>query len=102
MNELERLLSAPAFFDNPYPVYRKLRLEQPVYWSDTSKSWLLTRHADVLAALRDPRLSGRRTTAFIGEQLPRDWQQVVEPLRTQLTTLSASPIRRTIRACVAS
>jgi len=86
VNELERLLSAPAFFDNPYPVYRKRRLEQPVYWSDTSKSWLLTRHADVLAALRDPRLSGRRTTAFIGEQLPRDWQEVVEPLRTQLTT----------------
>jgi cytochrome P450 len=84
--ELEDLLTARAFFDDPYPIYRRMRSGQPVYWSNTFKSWLLTRHADVVAALRDPRLSGRRTSGFLDEQLPREWQPVVEPLRNQLTT----------------
>jgi cytochrome P450 len=85
-DELEGLLTAATFFDDPYPAYRRLRAEQPIYWSETFRSWLLTRHSDVVEALRDSRLSGRRTSAFLDEQLPREWQDVVEPLRNQLTS----------------
>ena len=42
----------PAFYDNPYPTYRQLRDEQPVYHCPDG-SWFLSRHADVIAVYRD-------------------------------------------------
>ena len=45
---------------DPYPFYRWLRDEQPVYFDDEHGFWLLSRYADVSAALHDPKLlSGR-------------------------------------------
>jgi cytochrome P450 len=44
----------PAVIDDPYPSYAALRAEDPVHWSESAQSWVLTRHADVAAALRDP------------------------------------------------
>ncbi|MDP3714043.1 MAG: cytochrome P450 [Mycobacteriales bacterium] len=40
--------------DDPYPVYRTLREEQPVYRSAPGRSWVLSRYDDVDTALRDP------------------------------------------------
>jgi cytochrome P450 len=40
---------------DPYPLYRQMRERDPVWWD--GGSWVLTRHADVLLALLDPRLS---------------------------------------------
>jgi cytochrome P450 len=51
----ERLLFDPydyRFHDDPYPVYARLRDEAPFYYSE-SGFWVLSRHADVQAALRD-------------------------------------------------
>lgn len=55
----------PAFLQDPYPVYAHLRQEHPVQWSDEffQGAWLVSRHADVEPALRDPRLSAQRTGA---------------------------------------
>ena len=39
--------------DNPYPVYRRLRREAPVYRNEELGFWALSRHRDVLAAFRD-------------------------------------------------
>ncbi|PRX46635.1 hypothetical protein B0I33_107212 [Prauserella shujinwangii] len=44
----------PAVRQDPYPHYRRLREEAPVY-RDPSGFWVLTRYRDVRAALRDPR-----------------------------------------------
>ncbi len=44
------------FIANPYPVYQRLRSQDPVHWSPVINAWLLTRYADAVAALRDPRL----------------------------------------------
>jgi hypothetical protein len=41
------------FHEDPYPTYRKLRAEAPVYWNDELGFWALSRHADVLAAFKD-------------------------------------------------
>ncbi len=43
----------------PYPVYERLRREQPVYLDPYSGELLLTRYADAVAALKHPRLSSR-------------------------------------------
>ena len=43
-----------SWIDDPYPTYDRLRDDQPVAWSDAHGGfWLLTRHADVKAALHD-------------------------------------------------
>jgi pimeloyl-[acyl-carrier protein] synthase len=46
----------PEVHQNPYPLYHRLRAEDPVHRSPLGM-WVLTRHADVLAVLRDPRMS---------------------------------------------
>lgn len=47
----------PAYLADPYPTYRRLRSEAPVYWWDRGHMWLLSRHADVEATLKDPRFT---------------------------------------------
>lgn len=39
--------------DDPYPVYQRLRVEQPVYHNPDLDFWALSRHADVAAGFRD-------------------------------------------------
>ncbi len=39
--------------ENPYPIYKVLRDEAPVYRNDEVGFWALSRHADVGAAIRD-------------------------------------------------
>jgi cytochrome P450 len=42
-----------AIFDDPYPVYRRLRDEAPVYRDPEHRWWVLSRFDDVAGALRD-------------------------------------------------
>jgi cytochrome P450 len=46
----------PEFRADPYPLYRKLRELDPIHRSPAG-AWILTRHADATAVLRDPRFS---------------------------------------------
>ena len=41
---------------DPYPVYRQLRDEAPLHQAPGSGTWCLSRHADVVAALRQPEI----------------------------------------------
>jgi cytochrome P450 len=40
--------------EDPYPFYRRLRDEAPAYWNERLEFWALSRHADVLAAFKEP------------------------------------------------
>jgi cytochrome P450 len=62
-------LTDPAFLEDPYPVYNRMRQQDPVYWSDALGHWVLTRYDDVLAATRNPGLSSARTEVFVRAQL---------------------------------
>jgi cytochrome P450 len=44
----------PELVTDPYPIYQQLREADPVHLSPMG-AWVLTRHADVSAVLRDPR-----------------------------------------------
>jgi cytochrome P450 len=55
------------FLENPYPAYETLRRAGPIHWSGAffGGAWLLARHEDVKAMLRDPRFSARRTGGWV-------------------------------------
>lgn len=46
----------PAFLANPYPTYRRLREESPVFFFEKWHAYVLTRYDDVNTLLRDRRL----------------------------------------------
>ncbi len=54
------MLSAPPLHDpqfhagDPFPAFRRLRAEAPIYWNPTPGFWAVTRHEDVVAVSRDP------------------------------------------------
>ena len=41
------------YFDNPYEIYRRMRDEAPVYYSEEYDFYALTRHEDVAPAFKD-------------------------------------------------
>jgi cytochrome P450 len=62
-------LTDPAFLEDPYLVYRRMRRQDPVYWSGALGHWVLTRYDDVLAATRHPALSNARAEVVVRAQL---------------------------------
>jgi hypothetical protein len=44
-------------YENPYPLYRRLREKDPVHRSRLDDLWILTRYDEINAVLRDPRFS---------------------------------------------
>ncbi len=77
---------------NPYPLYRQLREQDPVHRSELLDGWVLTRHEDVVAVLKHPRMSAdrRRARNRLAQQIS---QQVAEqsPLGAAQTMLTADP-----------
>lgn len=55
---LFRLLD-PDVLADPYPLYHRLRREDPVHWDPFLHAWVVTRYADVVRVLRD--FSAQRT-----------------------------------------
>jgi len=55
---------APGFLRDPFPLYRRLRQEDPVHWSPRLKSWVLTRYDDVKAVLLDKEVSSDRLRPY--------------------------------------
>ncbi|MDQ2787170.1 MAG: cytochrome P450 [Chloroflexota bacterium] len=80
-------LRDPVAIDDPYPLYRRMRIEAPVYWHEPGGRWLLTRYDDVAAALRDPRLSADLTT---GGRQEAQLRQLPEPTRSQARAVRRS------------
>ncbi len=49
----------PEVLANPYPLYHRLRREDPVHWDPYLHAWVVTRYADVLTVFQ--RFSAQRT-----------------------------------------
>src|SRR5262252_9534853 len=79
---IDRQLTSQDFIENPYPVYRALRENYPVYRSAAWGVWVLTRYKDVVAVLRDPkRFSSAGRFSKLLDQLPTEVQPEMAPLR---------------------
>ena len=44
---------SPEIDADPFPAYRRLREEFPCFWSEEANAWILSRFADIVAALND-------------------------------------------------
>jgi cytochrome P450 len=77
----------PAFVADPYPVLRRLQETAPVFRSERMGAWVVTRHADVRAAFRNPRLSSDRIRPFVAQLQPA-LKELVLPLGENLALWS--------------
>lgn len=50
----------PEFLANPYPLYHRLRTEDPVHWDPFLHAWVVTRYSDVVTVLHH----------FLAERMP--------------------------------
>src|SRR4028119_1795540 len=66
-NEQTYDMFAPEALVNSYPLFKRMRSEDPVHYSEALGSWILTRYRDVEAALHDERLSSNRTALYINQ-----------------------------------
>jgi cytochrome P450 len=60
-----------------------MRAEDPVHWSTQLNAWVLTRYADIVEALKDPRLTAARMVGQL-DRLPDEQRRQVEPLRSSI------------------
>ncbi|HEX8538442.1 MAG TPA: cytochrome P450 [Cystobacter sp.] len=78
---------SPQNLADPVPFYRELQRRAPVYWAESINTWLVSRHEDVVASFRDPRLSANRT-AFFEHQVqslgPASIQDFMKIIRNQV------------------
>jgi cytochrome P450 PksS len=86
-------LTNPTFKADPFPVYARLRAEDPVHRTRV-KRWpvrVVTRYDDVLAVLKDPRLSSdwmsRTALGRVARTFTRSMLTVDPPDHTRLRTL---------------
>ena len=57
---------------DPFPVYARLREEDPVHWSPSLKSWIVTRYTDVRDLLLSDDLSVNRLMQFYTALPPKE------------------------------
>jgi pulcherriminic acid synthase len=64
---------SPEFVADPYPLYRRMRDEYPLYFHAPTRAWILSRYEDVRAALTNPafttRSYARQTEPLLGRTL---------------------------------
>ncbi|MFZ4651942.1 MAG: cytochrome P450 [Rubrivivax sp.] len=72
----------PATLADPYPIFSRLREEDPCHWSPRLKSWVLTRYDDVKAVCLDKeRLSSDRLRPFFASLPPAEAERIGQIIR---------------------
>lgn len=58
---------APEVLRNPYPTFQYLLAEEPVFFDQNSKLYVVSRNDDIERLMKDPRLSADRYTALAAD-----------------------------------
>ena len=65
---------------DPYPLFARLRAEEPVHWCEPMNMWLISRYDDVLAGLKDTkRLLSSRTGMYFDPLTPTN-RELAKPM----------------------
>jgi len=71
----------PTVLANPFPLYQRLRDEDPAHWSPRLKAWVLTRYEDVKRVCLDSTMSSDRLRPFFATLAPPEAARVAELVR---------------------
>ena len=71
----------PATLADPFPLYARLRDEDPAHWSPRLKAWVLTRYEDVKRVCLDSSMSSDRLRPFFATLPPTEAAKVAELVR---------------------
>jgi cytochrome P450 len=71
----------PAVLADPFPLYRRMRDEDPAHWSPVLKAWVLTRYEDVKHACQDPEMSSDRLRPFFAKLPAAEAGRIAELIR---------------------
>jgi pimeloyl-[acyl-carrier protein] synthase len=76
-----------GYFENPFPVYQRMREESPVFWSDNWGCWILTRYPDVQDAVKNYKRysSVGRVSGFL-ESLPESMRDELKVIRDHFSS----------------
>lgn len=83
-------------WEDPYPLYDLLREGGRAHWSERPRGWLIPRHADVVAVLRDPHLGVDRSVQPAG-QCPHASASILETQRAQTLFFMDPPAHTRLR-----
>jgi cytochrome P450 len=73
--------NAPEVLADPFPLYARLRDEDPAHWSPRLKAWVLTRYEDVRRVCLDSSMSSDRLRPFFVTLPPPEAAKVAELIR---------------------
>jgi len=74
--------SDPAFLADPFPIFQRMRDEEPAHWSPQLKAWVLTRYDDVKRVCLDTeRMSSDRLRPFFSSLPSAEAARMAELIR---------------------
>ncbi|MGA8224321.1 MAG: cytochrome P450 [Candidatus Acidiferrales bacterium] len=97
---LTRLLD-PEVLANPYPLYHRLRSENPVHWDPYLRAWVVTRYADVVTVLHDFSAARTPTPEYLASIGLEDLSPIAKVMVQQMLFLDP-PAHTRIRALASS
>ncbi len=78
---LEYRPADPGVLADPFPLYRRLRDEDPVHWSGQLKAWVLTRYDDVRRVCLDAQMSSDRLRPYFATLPAAEASRVADLMR---------------------
>ena len=80
----------PEVLANPYPLFHRLRREDPVHWDMYLHAWVVTRYADVLEVLHSFSADRTPTPAQLSEMGLSELNPIAQVMIKQMLFLDAS------------
>jgi hypothetical protein len=78
---LQYLPNDPEVLADPFPLYRRMREEDPAHWSPLLKAWVLTRYEDVKRVCLDASMSSDRLRPFFATLPSADAGRISDLIR---------------------
>jgi cytochrome P450 len=89
---------------DPYPYFAALREHDPVHYSERHRAWLVTRYDDVVAGMKDLRLSSDRVRPLL-EAMPAEKRASAGPVMEMITgwmVVTDPPVHTRLRRLAAN
>lgn len=81
LNPLDYRPEDAEFNADPFPLYRRMRDEDPCHWSPRLKAWVLTRYDDVKRACLDAGMSSDRLRPFFASMPTPEQERIRDIIR---------------------